>query len=328
MEKLLTIIIPTYNMEKYLPKCLDSLIIEEHLMSQLDIIVVNDGSKDSSSEIAHTYEKRFPDSITVIDKQNGNYGSCINAGLEVATGKYIRVLDSDDSYDNKIFQLFVEQLAHLDVDLVVTNYAIVDESDRVIDTKKCNMIAGQESFLNDYKGDRISMHAITYKRNVFNGWNYHQTEGVSYTDTEWIIVPMLHVVTMIYLDLNVYNYLVGREGQTVDKKVFVKKCLELLLVIKNILTTTSNMYFRNKCYVDKCIMHTLEYLYHTIIIYGNKKQNDLLKVFDKELQNDYNFYFKKLNQSIVTKFSFRCIYHWRTNHFFSNVLRFILRVFS
>lgn len=90
MNKILTIIIPTYNMEKYLRRCLDSLIIDEEGMKQLEVLVINDGSKDSSSQIAHEYQDKYPDTYRVIDKENGNYGSCINIGLKEAKGKYVK----------------------------------------------------------------------------------------------------------------------------------------------------------------------------------------------------------------------------------------------
>ena len=95
MEKLLTIIIPTYNMEKYLNQCLDSLLTEK-AQGLLDILVVIDGSKDRSSEIAHGYADKYPETVRVIDKENGNYGSCINRGILEGRGKYVKILDADD----------------------------------------------------------------------------------------------------------------------------------------------------------------------------------------------------------------------------------------
>ena len=85
-------------MESLLPRCLDSLIINKNL-EKLEVWVVNDGSKDRSSVIGHQYEERYPGVINVIDKPNGNYGSCINAALPKCTGKYVKILDSDDSFD-------------------------------------------------------------------------------------------------------------------------------------------------------------------------------------------------------------------------------------
>ena len=99
MNKLLSIIIPTYNMEKYLHKCLDSLVVSDENMVRLEVLVINDGSKDTSSQIAHEYEDKYSKTIRVVDKDNGNYGSCINRGLKEATGKYVKVLDADDYLD-------------------------------------------------------------------------------------------------------------------------------------------------------------------------------------------------------------------------------------
>lgn len=327
MEKLLTIIIPTYNMEKYLPKCLDSLIIEKHLMSQLDIIVVNDGSKDSSSEIAHTYEKRFPDSITVIDKQNGNYGSCINAGLKVAKGKYIRVLDSDDSYENKNFQLFVEQLKNLDVDLVVTNFIKVDEDGKILHTEKYNLGNWERKTLDDYSGNTIAMHAITYNRKVFNGLDYHQTEGISYTDTEWNIIPMLNVESIIYLDLDVYKYLIGREGQTVEECIFIRRSHELILVIKKVLNKTCLNSKNNLKYINRYIWQLLILVYRNILLFGNSSQQEILREFDNTLKHNYNRYYKELDNYSLESISYKYVRHWRTSRLVSSILRKCIKVY-
>lgn len=92
-------------------------------MQRLEVLVVNDGSKDNSSAIAHEYQDKYPDTFRVIDKENGNYGSCVNRGLKEATGKYIKILDADDWFDNEQFSLFVEKLKKYDCDLIFLNSA-------------------------------------------------------------------------------------------------------------------------------------------------------------------------------------------------------------
>ena len=119
-DKILSIVIPTYNMEKYLDKCLTSLIIsDKKLFESLEVLVVIDGAKDRSSEIAHNYQEKYPNVIRVIDKENGNYGSCVNRGLLEAVGKYFLVLDADDSFDNDCFLEYLKNIQNLDVDLII-----------------------------------------------------------------------------------------------------------------------------------------------------------------------------------------------------------------
>ena len=89
-SKILTIVVPSFNMEALLRKGLQSLLIEKN-PQRLEVIVVNDGSTDKSSEIAHTFQTEFPNVFKVIDKTNGNYGSCINAGLKSVCGKYVKI---------------------------------------------------------------------------------------------------------------------------------------------------------------------------------------------------------------------------------------------
>lgn len=166
MEKILSIVIPTYNMEKYLNKCIDSLLIPD--LNLLDILIINDGSKDSSSAIGHEYESRFPESIHIIDKENGNYGSCVNRGLKEAKGRYFRLLDADDSLDTDSLQQIVKILKNLDneVDVMITNYSIVDIHGNVTDhikplkKIKNNVIYNFEDLdLYTIYGSYIGMHA-------------------------------------------------------------------------------------------------------------------------------------------------------------------------
>ena len=109
-QKILSIIVPTYNMEKYLSYCLDSFLIDKN-RDKLEVIIVNDGSKDRSLDIAKEYVSRAADVFRVIDKKNGNYGSCINAALPVVNAKYVKVVDSDDSVDTVHLDEFITFLS-------------------------------------------------------------------------------------------------------------------------------------------------------------------------------------------------------------------------
>lgn len=100
MNKIRTIILPSYNMEAYLDGCHSSLVVDDGRMHLFEALVINDGSTDRTSEIGHAYEARFPDTFRVIDKPNGHYGSCVNRGLAEARGSYVKMLDADDRFSS------------------------------------------------------------------------------------------------------------------------------------------------------------------------------------------------------------------------------------
>ena len=198
-EKLLTVIVPSYNMEEYLTKCLESLLVPDLALRQrLDVIVVNDGSKDRTSEIGHQFEHNNPGVVRVIDKPNGNYGSCINAALPEAQGRYVKILDADDTFDTPVFSRFLNFVAtessELSPDVFVNDFVVVDgdgkEMHRHVFGKD-----GDTSFslpYHDYRcGHSMWMHALAYRTALVRAIGYHQTEGISYTDQEWVVIPMM-----------------------------------------------------------------------------------------------------------------------------------------
>ena len=224
MDKILSIIIPSYNMEAYLAKGLDSVLSIDN-PSPLDVIVVNDGSKDGTLEIARSYATRFPGIVNVIDKENGHYGSCINAGLKIAQGKYVRILDADDSFYTDEFEEFVKFLKTTDADLIVNDYKKEYINGNAVeytyDLPRNKIV----SFCDYVASDTISeilLPAVTYRLGLIRDIGYRQLEGMPYTDTQWVFMPILNVRTLAYFDKPVYRYLIGREGQSVSSEVFKK----------------------------------------------------------------------------------------------------------
>ena len=223
MNKILTIIIPTYNMEKYLRRCLDSLIIDEEGMKQLEVLVINDGSKDSSSQIAHEYQDKYPDTYRVIDKENGNYGSCINRGLKEATGKYVKVLDADDWYNTKGLARHIRKLSSLsdDIDAVFSLYNKRDHNDIVIFTQPTyiddNLVVefSEYDFLT-YALRALTMHSITYKKDLLIKIKLKLQHGISYTDLEYLYFPMKYLGKIAFDNNYIYQYFIGRKEQTIS----------------------------------------------------------------------------------------------------------------
>ena len=320
MEKILTIVIPTYNMQDYLRRCLDSLIVPEEQMKQLEVLVVNDGSKDNSSGIAHEYQDKYPDTFRVIDKENGNYGSCVNRGLKEATGKYIKILDADDWFDSFNFQAFIALLFQTNADVVVTDFKkyFDDKTEKVsFEFGLKNSVYSLENALNENRKQvmLLPMHAICYKSSCFNNIDYHQTEGISYTDQEWILIPWSNVHSLIYYPLSLYQYNLAREGQTCDLKVFHKKMPEQFLSIRNTIKKYYDLFpvldeFHRELLYFK-IIERMENLYRNILMFERISPSYLIN-FDKELVRESSKFSNKLAEITLHPY-FKCHYirRWR-----------------
>lgn len=308
MKKILTIVIPTYNMEKLLEKNLQSLVIEDKdLLKQVEVLVVNDGSKDHSSDIAHKFEALYPDTFRVIDKENGNYGSCINRGLKEATGKYIRIMDADDWYDTKKFEKYLRKLEGVDVDKIATIFSDVTPDGKTMRPQPYvpEVVMRMEDV---DEVNYIPMHAITYRTQFLRDIHYTQTEGMSYTDQEWILLPMPYVKTLYYIALDVYQYYTGREGQTMDPAVMKKSYPQLCHALLRVMSEYRNSLKEavNKAYVIESVTSTLDWLYDTVFITA-------------KLQGD-NAYVRDLD--IVLEQSFPDIYNHLAERYISRLYRY------
>ena len=234
MSKVLSICIPSYNMEQYLGRCLDSMLVRE-VLDQIEVIVVNDGSKDGTLTIANDFKRRYPNSVVVIDKPNGHYGSCINASLKVATGKYFRIVDADDWVDSKVLVQLMETLSRIDVDCVCQKYTIKYDTGSEF-TEELDMPFNEVLDLNQIqlKKSCMHMHCLIYSLDLLRRLDYVQTEGVCYTDTEYVYIPLSCARSIYFIDSSLYQYYFGREGQSMDSSVIIKNNEHYYKVIKNI----------------------------------------------------------------------------------------------
>ena len=280
MNKVLTIIIPTYNMEKFLSRCLNSLIVDDdELLDMAEILVVIDGAMDSSSEIAHSFEDRYPGIFRVIDKENGNYGSCINRGLADASGKYVKVLDADDYFKKEVFEKYLALLSGTNSDMVLNNCTKVDESNCRVGSFTIAGIAPNKeipfaSILK--KAVWFQMHCVAYRTDVVRSLGYVQTEGISYTDQQWVTRPMSVVKSVIFFDLDLYQYLVGRAGQTMDVSTLAKKFKDEIAMVNGMLAWTQGPFKDEieKEYLTEKILHHLHYLCYNHIVEGLYDENE------------------------------------------------------
>ena len=332
MDKILTVVIPTYNMEKYLRKCLDSLIIDDQdLIDKLEVLVVNDGSKDSSSDIAHQYQDKYPEVFRVIDKENGNYGSCVNRGLKEAVGKYIKVLDADDTFETNNFSDYLEFLVNNDVDCVISDMMRVDEDGKCKALCRFNFPSNTPFGLDEMGENewrKLWMHCVCYKTINLRNINYHQTEGISYTDQEWVFKPVTKVNTCTYLPIILYLYLVGREGQTV--KNFDKLVMQLEKVIGSLI----DFFYKYESTTHHCRKYLLGQIKYLLVpmyqhaLYEKILSLETIRAFDASIKKYPEIYHLVDNVSDGFPLYFKYIVYWRKHQYkeIPNILKSISNV--
>ena len=241
MEKLLTVVVPVYKVEEYINKCLDSLILPEEQMDLLEVIIVNDGTPDRSAEMAREYEKRFPKTFRVIDKENGGHGSACNRGLKEAKGKFLRFLDSDDWVHTGNLSILMNKLLKCDADIIfsdVNRYYSESDINVLISYPKLpkGKIIQTDSFDWNILGiteGSVGFHQCTYKSSMLQPLYPLFLEKQCYDDGILWIAPIVYSNTLIYFPGVIYNYLLGRDGQSVSKGMVLKRYRDMENLIKS-----------------------------------------------------------------------------------------------
>ncbi|EUJ29128.1 glycosyl transferase 2 family protein [Listeria floridensis FSL S10-1187] len=234
--KNLTIIVPCFNSEDYLSRCIDSLLIGEEA---LEILIVNDGSTDRTAELAEAYKKRFPKTIHVIHQPNRGHGGAINTGLRAATGRYLKVVDSDDWVDQTSLLKLIETLQQLsegeEPDLLVNNYVYEKQGVRRKKTVQYTTFLPQDQSFNwrDVKfpiGKYLLMHSLIYKTSLLKEHLPPLPEHTFYVDNLFAFWPLPFTEKIYYLNIDLYRYFIGRSDQSVNEEIMIKRIDQQLSV--------------------------------------------------------------------------------------------------
>lgn len=228
MDKALTIIIPAYNVAEYIGQGLDSLIQDKTILKFLDVIVVNDGSKDDTLKIVTGYCNLYPDSIRVIDKENGGHGSGINVGIEAAQGEYLKILDGDDWVNPDGLKELVEYIVNesSEADVIINPFQKVweDGKKEIISFKAIKsreLVGFKEIVSNKYT---LPLHTLTIRSDIYKDNQIPRIdEKISYDDMEYILFPVPYINTIVFLDKVVYEYRLGLSGQSMNPSQMKRK---------------------------------------------------------------------------------------------------------
>ena len=237
MSKILTITIPSYNVEPYMNEVLPTFL-DPAVMDKIEILIVNDGSKDGTAALGKEYEAKYPGVITLVDKENGGHGSTINKGIELATGKYFKVVDGDDWVDTAAFVKFVNFLEKTDSDVVATPHYRVNEETKEKELRGFEGVEYEKEYRVDdvllTLRDKYQMHNLTFKTDIVRKIP-KISEHCFYVDVEYIMYPLKYLETISFLNEAVYQYRVGNANQSVSTQNFMKNRNMHKHVIGNVL---------------------------------------------------------------------------------------------
>lgn len=249
-RKILSIVIPAYNAERYLEKNLDTILGSQDILKLneidinelLEVLVVNDGSGDNTQTIAEKYESAHPKIIRVINKENGGHGSAINVGIEYAQGKYFKVIDADDWVDSEAFAHFLLSLKEADSDIVYSGFEWAIENNKGFKFKKefkepfIDVEYGREYKFADVASKLyIKMHHMTIKTEIYRKNKIRIDEHLYYVDTEFVLYPIPYIETITFTDDFVYMYRLGRAGQSMDPEKLLKNEIQFEFVLNQLL---------------------------------------------------------------------------------------------
>lgn len=238
--KLLSVAIPSYNSEAYMKKCIDSLLVGGE---DVEILIVDDGSKDRTCAIADEYAAMYPSIVKAIHKENGGHGSAVNAGLENATGLYFKVVDSDDWVKESAYHKILDTLRDIvagdtTLDMLISNFVYEKEGEKKNKVMKYHhaLPQGQIFTWKDvkhfHKGQYILMHSVIYRTKLLRECGLKLPEHTFYVDNIFVFEPLPYVKNMYYLDVNFYRYYIGREGQSVNEQIMISRIDQQIKVNK------------------------------------------------------------------------------------------------
>ena len=302
--KYISFAIPCYNSEAYMEKAINSILVGGE---DVEIIVVNDGSKDGTQKIAERYQEKYPTIVKAVEKENGGHGDAVNCGLAHATGKYFKVVDSDDWVDKEALKKILDAVkgfvdADSPVDMVISNYVyekVGMKHKKVI--RYDNVLPQNQVFRWDDIGrfrldQYILMHSVIYRTAMLKLSQLELPKHTFYVDNIYVYYPLPHVRKMYYLDVDFYRYYIGREDQSVNEKVMIGRVDQQIFVTKSMI----DMYEMKNITNKKLRQYMINYLaimmtVSSILLIRSKKAENLEK--KKELwqylkRTDYKTYWK------------------------------------
>jgi glycosyltransferase involved in cell wall biosynthesis len=302
----LSIIIPVYNVEKYIKKCLDSIFMQDAISSEYEVIVVDDGTPDNSMEVVENFAKYYPNLI-IIHQENQGLSSARNSGLKVAQGEYVWFVDSDDWIEKNCLNELFEFFAAYQAEVFVTPLKSINESNGDVyanmfsdHDKQIKFASGIDFLKNGIKV--VPVQIYIFKRYFLEKHDLKFMHGVFHEDNEFVPRMLYFATTVCLINSLFYNYLV-RESGSITSEFSIKKSEDLILIIKSLadFSAVNNLKSKDKYNVK---FKKIGCLYLLLSNLNNTKDTAIQNVFIKK----HYWFIKRLSiESIFTfypRFSF------------------------
>ena len=308
MEKILSVSIAAYNVEKTLREALESFT-NKKICNYLDVMIIDDGSKDSTAKIAKEYVKKYPNTFRLISKINGGWGSTLNVGMQEAKGKYFKQLDGDDYYSHENLEAFIQFLLKTDADMIQSPFVTFSDNKGEIlheygtyDGNYSLFPLGETVLLQDCDNYIPAMHSITVKTEILKTNDINITEHCFYTDVEFVLKAFNFCKTISFYERPVYYYRLARNGQSMSQAGVRKNYRDH----QKMLLTMLKYYKENvtKSYVKKVFENRLDgvcnmqYIFYFALECTSKQKKELIE-FDTFLKKEYpDFYYRVLGRQV------------------------------
>lgn len=310
--KYISFVVPCYNSEDYMEKCIDSLLIGK---DDVEIIIVDDGSTDKTGKIADRYQKKYPTIVKAIHQPNGGHGEGINTGLKHATGKYFKVVDSDDWVDKKAYKEILKKVKKIDADLIVMNYVYTYTDGRENQTInfsnvfKNNEVIGWDQIGRFKATQYLSLHSMMYKKSVLDEAKIKLPKHVFYEDNLFIYLPLPYTKSIYYLDVDFYQYFIGRADQSVQEPQLIKRSSHQVLVTKEIcnkydLDTIENKKLRKLMYRECVFVMTIGVIFSRLA-YNEEGEKQFLELWDCIKESNPKLYKRMKHFTMASMVSFK-----------------------
>ena len=284
MNKKLSIIVPVYNVEKYIDKCLNSLV--NQTIDNFEIIIVVDGSKDKSIDVVKKYKELYPNLIDFFETENHGLSAARNYGLERANGDYIGFVDSDDSVDIHMYEKLYNHAVINDCDIVICDYYQILDNGNNLKKLEVEENDTRESIV--IKSKPYAWNKI-YKKDMFNTYNIKFPEGLIFEDICSVYPLLIQAKKIGYVDEPLYNYTFNRNDSIMnDKKI---KSLTMLKVLKifNNYCKKNKLYTKNYNLIREINVRHIYYRINQINQNSNSKLYNLTYLFKAIWMLNFNF---------------------------------------